>query len=198
VLYGLRTLHGSHTLFTHFVWFTHLETTETSGISKPHASCTTLHNALHRDWAYCLQLAHAPHSWHMRLATATVVLQVNQLLLNYTWSNITFDSVATENLGVGDAKSAEIARPLSVSSANNFWALFYNRSQDRLLLKNVTNIFGSQVGAGQGQRLCGDRPGTVCDCRVCVCSIMCTASALHAHTLMPLGQSAGIHPHYKP
>jgi hypothetical protein len=133
----------------------------------------------------------------MRLATATVVLQVNQLLLNYTWSNITFDSVATENLGVGDAKSAEIARPLSVSSANNFWALFYNRSQDRLLLKNVTSIFGSQVGAGQGQRLCGDRPGTVCDCRVCVCSIMCTASALHAHTLVPVGESAGIHPPYK-
>lgn len=85
----------------------------------------------------------------MHPAPAAVVLQVNQLLLNYTWSNITFDSVVTENLGVGDAKSAELARPLSVSSANNFWPLFYNRSEDRLLMKNVTSIFGSQVGAGQ-------------------------------------------------
>jgi hypothetical protein len=96
----------------------------------------------------------------MHPATATVVLQANLLLLNYTWSNITFDSVATENLGVGDAKSAELARPLSVSSANNFWALFYNRSQDRLLMKNVTSIFGSQVGVRQRHRPCDNRPGT--------------------------------------
>lgn len=74
-------------------------------------------------------------------------LQVNQLLLTRTWSNITFDSMAVENLAPGDAKSAELARPLSVSSANNFWPLYYNRSQDRLFMKNVTHVVGSQVGA---------------------------------------------------
>jgi hypothetical protein len=72
--------------------------------------------------------------------------QVNQIIMNYTYSNITFDSVVIENLGLGDAKSAELARPLSVSSANNFWPLYYNRSQDRLLMKNNTMVFGSQVG----------------------------------------------------
>lgn len=73
------------------------------------------------------------------------VWQVNQIMLNYQWSNITFDSLAVENLAPGDAKSAELARPLSVSSANNFGSLYYNRTQDRLLLKNVTVVFGSQV-----------------------------------------------------
>lgn len=65
--------------------------------------------------------------------------------MNYTYSNITFDSVAIENLGLGDAKSAELARPLSVSSTNNFWPLYYNRSEDRLMMKNMTTVFGSQV-----------------------------------------------------
>jgi hypothetical protein len=74
-------------------------------------------------------------------------VQVNQLLMTHTWSNFTFDSMAVENLAPGDAKSAELARPLSVSSANNFWPLYYNRSQDRLRLKNVTFVVGSQVGA---------------------------------------------------
>jgi hypothetical protein len=73
-------------------------------------------------------------------------LQINQLSLAHTWSNFTFDSMAVENLAPGDAKSAELARPLSVSSANNMWPLYYNRSQDRLLLKNVTFVVGSQVG----------------------------------------------------
>lgn len=71
--------------------------------------------------------------------------QANQLNMNYTYSNIAFDSVAIENLGLGDAKSAELARPLSVSSANNFWPLYYNRSEDRLWMKNMTVVFGSQV-----------------------------------------------------
>lgn len=65
--------------------------------------------------------------------------------MNYKWSNITFDSLVVENLAPGDAKSAELARPLSVSSANNFWSLYYNRSEDRLLMKNLTYVVGSQV-----------------------------------------------------
>lgn len=51
-------------------------------------------------------------------------MKVNQIILNETWSNITFDRVAIENMAPGDARSAEVARPLSVSSANNFWSLY--------------------------------------------------------------------------
>lgn len=64
-------------------------------------------------------------------------------------SNITLDSLALENLASGDARSAEVARPLSLNSANNLWQLHYNRSEDRLLLRNITFVVGSQVCVGR-------------------------------------------------
>lgn len=85
---------------------------------------------------------------HCSLSNCGALLQVNQILMNYEWSNISFDSLALENFAPGDAKSAELARPLSVSSANNFWPLYYNRSEDRLLIKNCTMTLGGQVGPG--------------------------------------------------
>jgi hypothetical protein len=72
-------------------------------------------------------------------------VQVNQVQMRFQWSNMTLDSLACENLAPGDAKSAELARPLSVSSGSNFWPLYYNRSEMRLFLKNITYVFGSQV-----------------------------------------------------
>jgi hypothetical protein len=66
-------------------------------------------------------------------------------LLSCRWSNLTFDSVVLENLAPGDSRSAEVARPLSVSSANNLWALYYNRQEMRLLLRNLTFVMGSQT-----------------------------------------------------
>jgi hypothetical protein len=50
-----------------------------------------------------------------------------------------------ENLAPGDSRSAEVARPLSVSSANNLWALYYNRQEMRLVLRNLTFVMGSQT-----------------------------------------------------
>lgn len=66
-------------------------------------------------------------------------------LLPRRWSNLTFDSLVLENMAPGDARSAEVARPLSVSSANNLWALYYNRQEMRLLARNGTFVLGSQT-----------------------------------------------------
>jgi hypothetical protein len=63
----------------------------------------------------------------------------------HRWSNLTFDSLVLENMAPGDARSAEVARPLSVSSANNLWALYYNREEMRLILRNLTFVVGSQT-----------------------------------------------------
>jgi hypothetical protein len=72
-------------------------------------------------------------------------VQVNQLVLTYRWSNITFDSVVLENMAPGDARSAEIARPMSVASAGNFWALYFNRTELRSLVRNVTLLATTMV-----------------------------------------------------
>lgn len=58
---------------------------------------------------------------------------------------MTVDSLVLENMAPGDARSAEVARPLSVSSANNLWALYYPRGEQRLLLRNATFVMGSQT-----------------------------------------------------
>lgn len=50
-----------------------------------------------------------------------------------------------ENAGPGDVRSAEVARPLSVSSSNNYWFLYYNRSETRMMVRNCTAVMGSQV-----------------------------------------------------
>lgn len=48
-------------------------------------------------------------------------MAVNSILLTSTWSNITLDRLVIENLAPGNARSAEIAAPLSVSSPVDFW-----------------------------------------------------------------------------
>lgn len=58
---------------------------------------------------------------------------------------MTVDSLVLENMAPGDARSAEVARPLSVSSANNLWALYYPRGEQLLLLRNATCVLGSQT-----------------------------------------------------
>jgi hypothetical protein len=58
---------------------------------------------------------------------------------------LAFDSLVLENLAPGDSRSAEVARPLSVSSANNLWAVYYNRQEMRLTLRNSTFKMGSQT-----------------------------------------------------
>lgn len=72
-------------------------------------------------------------------------MDINTIILTAPDSNITVDSVVVENEAPGDARSAEVARPLSVSSANNMWALYYDRSQSRLLIRNSTIVLGSQT-----------------------------------------------------
>ena len=56
-----------------------------------------------------------------------LILQVNQLRLMAPTSNLTSDWLVLENLAPGDAVSAEIARPLGISSAGNVWSLYYDR-----------------------------------------------------------------------
>jgi hypothetical protein len=83
-------------------------------------------------------------------------LQVNQLLLHYPQSNITFDSLVLENMGPGDAVSAEIAKPASLAATANFWALYFNRTEHRVTLRNVTTVANSQV-RGLGLLVCDFR-----------------------------------------
>eukprot|EP00879_Flechtneria_rotunda_P017637 GHRR01018488.1.p1 GENE.GHRR01018488.1~~GHRR01018488.1.p1 ORF type:complete len:399 (+),score=90.31 GHRR01018488.1:379-1575(+) len=72
-------------------------------------------------------------------------MAINQIMLTGKYSYLTLDSVVIENLGPGDAKSAEIAKPLSISSANNFWALYFNRTENRSLFRNCTYVINAQV-----------------------------------------------------
>ncbi|KAF6262439.1 hypothetical protein COO60DRAFT_627220 [Scenedesmus sp. NREL 46B-D3] len=74
-----------------------------------------------------------------------LAMQTNSIIMSSRWSNLTFDSLVLENMAPGDARSAEVARPLSVSSANNLWALYYNRQEMRLLARNGTFVLGSQT-----------------------------------------------------
>jgi hypothetical protein len=47
-------------------------------------------------------------------------MTVNIFMLTMPYSNLTLDRIAIENLAPGNAKSAEVAKPLSVSSANKW------------------------------------------------------------------------------
>lgn len=84
-------------------------------------------------------------------------LQVNQLLLHYPQSNITFDSLVLENMAPGDAVSAEIAKPASLAAPANDWALYFNRTEHRpgVTMRNVTIVANSQVrGLAQWDSYC--------------------------------------------
>jgi hypothetical protein len=65
-----------------------------------------------------LSSANTSVDWHM---------SVNQLVLTGTWSNLTFVSLVIENTAPGDARSAEVAAPLSTTSVANIWAVYVNR-----------------------------------------------------------------------
>jgi hypothetical protein len=54
-------------------------------------------------------------------------MSVNQLVLTGPWSNITLVSLVIENTAPGDARSAEVAAPLSTTSVANIWAVYVNR-----------------------------------------------------------------------
>eukprot|EP00882_Tetradesmus_deserticola_P014601 GHRQ01015531.1.p1 GENE.GHRQ01015531.1~~GHRQ01015531.1.p1 ORF type:complete len:606 (+),score=147.84 GHRQ01015531.1:170-1987(+) len=79
------------------------------------------------------------------LTSLDLAMQVNTIIMSSRWSNITFDSLVLENMGPGDARSAEVAKPLSLGSANNLWALYYDRQELRMLARNITLVLGSQI-----------------------------------------------------
>ena len=118
-------------------------------VTHTHASCLAMLHSCRHSRGHCW-LAVVSGAVRRHASRLCCCLQVNQILLNFQWSNITFDSLALENFAPGDARSAELARPLSVSSANNFWPLFYNRSEDRLLIQNSTLVLGGQVCGSLG------------------------------------------------
>eukprot|EP00775_Hariotina_reticulata_P004405 gene4405-4658_t len=67
-------------------------------------------------------------------------MEVNQLVLAGSWSNITFSRVVLENLGPGDNRSAAISHNHDVQAGYNIWPVLFKRSARRLSLNNVTLV----------------------------------------------------------
>ncbi|KAI8469178.1 MAG: hypothetical protein J3K34DRAFT_288024 [Monoraphidium minutum] len=75
-------------------------------------------------------------------------MQVNQLVMapqpRYRYGYVTTDSLTIENLANGDARSAEVAKPISVTNSANFWPLYYDRATLRNTMNNVTLVISKQ------------------------------------------------------
>jgi hypothetical protein len=54
-------------------------------------------------------------------------MEVNQLVLTGSWSNITFSKVVLENLGPGDKRSAVAAGNHNVQAGYNIWPVLFDR-----------------------------------------------------------------------
>jgi hypothetical protein len=77
-------------------------------------------------------------------------MSVNQLVLTGTWSNLTTDHLILENLAPGDARSAEIAKPTTITLPTNLWFLYFPRWVTRVTLVNP------------GGDACGQSSGSSC------------------------------------
>ncbi|GBF95015.1 hypothetical protein Rsub_07516 [Raphidocelis subcapitata] len=75
-------------------------------------------------------------------------MQANQWIMapgpRFRWAYVTLDSVVLENLGFGDARSAQIAKPLAVTYTLNLWPLYYERTALRNTLNNVTIVMSEK------------------------------------------------------
>lgn len=75
-------------------------------------------------------------------------MRANQIVLAGPHANLTLDSLLLENLGYGDVISAQTADGVQLQSTFSLWAVYYNRSEPRLTLRNCTSVAPpSEVGA---------------------------------------------------